>query len=276
MMTLKSTRMLTPPRKQVILLTAAAALSSSSVSNLCYAFIPQFPIPQNHGLQRFPPDFGFSTMQSRLYSSNNKNPGIFDGLKKFAKSVLPKSLTQSEEERKAEIVRKETQKDISSGIQSMLKDAPLAIRMVGSLVAPILSSLTSAVQEQQRQTENLLDEARSYILSNENVLSDLGEPITIQPPFSQSSSSASINGKSSSQVNASFYVQGIRRVGVGKMVATETGIQNLSLTVDGRTYNIPLTRSGGPGTSKFGIGKNRINQDDVIDVEFVEKKVNKK
>jgi hypothetical protein len=253
-------------------MTAAAALSSTS-NNVCFAFISPLPIPQNHLMQRIPTEYRLSTKLSRLYSSNNKNPGIFDGLKNIVKSVLPKSLTQSEEERKAEIVRKEMQNDISSGIQSMLKDAPLAIRMVGSLVAPLLSSLTSAVQEQQRQTENLLDEARSFILSNENALSDLGEPITVQPPFSQSSSSVTINGKSSSQVVASFYVQGTRRVGVGKMVANENGIQDLSLSVEGRTYSIPLTRSG---ASKFGIGKNRINQDNIIDVEFVEKKVNKK
>ena len=175
---------------------------------------------------------------------------------------------------------------MKSGINAMLKDAPLAIRMVGSLVAPILSSLASTMQQQQQQTQDLLDDARDYILSDPSATSALGEPCVVQPPFSQSSSTVNINGKGSSQIQASFYVQGTRELGVATMVASDTGIERLSLNVGGRVINVSLFKSAGVSSSnvfgssgssqqKFGVGKNRINKNDIIDVEFVEKDTKK-
>lgn len=221
---------------------------------------------------------GLKPCQTRLFSSTGDEGGWFGGLKKAAKSFLPKSWTQTEEERKATIIRKEIKNEMKSGIKAMLKDAPLAIRMVGSLVAPILSSLASTMQEQQKQTQDLLDDARDYILSDPSATLALGEPFVVQPPFSQSSSTVSINGQSSSQIQASFYVQGTRELGVATMVASDKGIQSLSLNVGGRTLNISLYKSAGVSSNVFGssqqksgVGKNRINKNDIIDVEFVEK-----
>jgi hypothetical protein len=231
--------------------------------------------------------------QTRLYSSSKgSGGGLLGGLKSVAKSILPKSWTQSKEERTAALARKEQKNIVKSGIKEMLKDAPLAIRMVGSLVAPLLSSLASTVQAQQQQTQDLLDDARDFILSDSAATAALGEPIVIQQqPFSQSSSSTSINGQMASRVQASFYVEGTRQQGVATMIASQGGIQNLSLQVDGRTMNIALVKSAGGNSSSgnvFGassqpssksskstIGKNRVNKDDIIDVEFVEKTVRK-
>lgn len=202
----------------------------------------------------------------------------------MAKKILPKKWTQTEEERKVDLVIKERKNEMKTGIEKMLKDAPLAIRMLGSIVAPILSGLASTLQAQQQQTQVLLEDARDFIMSDSAATSALGEPIVLQPPFQQSSSSVSINGKSSSQVQASFYVQGTREMGVATMIATEAGIESLSLKVGGRTMNIALIKSAGGASSSTvfgasqrqpGIGKNRINKDDIIDAEVIEKDVKK-
>ena len=261
--------------KQLLLLTAAAALGSTLPNS--YAFAP---------LQTLVPATKLAPFQSqtRLFSSSRHDDGFFGGLKKAVKSILPKSWTQTKEERETEIIRKEMKKDVESGITTLLKDAPLAVRMLGSLVAPIFSSLASAVQEQQQQTQDLLDDARDFILSDPAATSALGEPIVMEPPFSQSSSSMSINGKSSSKIQASFHVQGTRQLGVASMVASDAGIQSLSINVGGRVMDIPLFKSAdgrfssnvyGASHSSSGLGKNHLKNNDVIDVEFVEKDVKK-
>ena len=258
-------------QKQIMFLTAAAAFGST-IPNSGYAFSPVPSI-----LPSRPTVCTFQS-QSRLYSKGKDDTGFFGGLKKVAKAILPKSWTQSEEERKADIVRKEMKQELSSNISAVLKDAPLAIRMLGSLVAPIVSSFASVIQEQQAQTQDLLDDARDYILSDPVATAALGEPIMIQQPFSQSSSSVSINGRSSSQVQASFHVEGTRQLGVATMVASDGVIQRLTLNVGGRVMDISLFKSAsvsqdviGNSRSSSRIGKNPIKKSDVIDVEFVDK-----
>merc|ERR1712232_1086433 len=226
--------------------------------------------------------------QMRSYGSNNSNNyeegnGIFQSLKKMAKKVLPETWTQSEKERKAYLVKKERQNEISSGLQEILKDAPLPVRMLGSMVAPLFSSMASTLQEQQQKTSDLLDEARSYIVADPDAVSILGEPLVMQPPFSQSSSSSSINGKTTSQVQASFPVQGAYQQGIASMTASEAGIQRLVLQVGGRSMDINVNtirrppKDSGPSGSNYGerLGKNRMDKNDIIDVEFAEKKNSK-
>eukprot|EP00547_Thalassionema_nitzschioides_P004216 CAMPEP_0194217644 /NCGR_PEP_ID=MMETSP0156-20130528/21881_1 /TAXON_ID=33649 /ORGANISM="Thalassionema nitzschioides, Strain L26-B" /LENGTH=198 /DNA_ID=CAMNT_0038946745 /DNA_START=333 /DNA_END=929 /DNA_ORIENTATION=- len=195
----------------------------------------------------------------------------------MAKKVLPKSWTQSEEEKKAYIVKKEREQELSSGINQILKDAPLPVRMLGSLVAPMFSQMASSFQEQQQQTIDFIEEARSFIVSDSDAISILGEPIVVQPPFSQSSSSSSINGKTTTQVQASFPVQGSYQEGIASMTATEAGIQRLLLQVGGRNININLNNGGSPFkksgqfTKNQQLGRNHDNKNDIIDVDFVEK-----
>ena len=257
-----------------MLLTAAAALGST-LPNV-YAFSPLQPLVQAKPTSFHP--------QTRLFSSTRGDEGFFGGLKKAVKTILPKSWTQTEDERKADIIRKELKKDVESSITAVLKDAPLAIRMLGSLVAPIFSGLASVMQEQQQQTQELLETAHDYILSDTEATSALGEPLVMQPPFSQSSSSVSINGKSSSQVKASFHVQGTRQLGVATMVASDNVIESLYLNVGGRVLDIPLFKSAdgrrnsnvfGVSPKSSGLGKNHFKKNEVIDVEFVEKDVKK-
>lgn len=298
----KSLTMISRPQRRMMFLTAAAAFGSSATT--CHAFVPlsrpaslfhnpaTTVMPRADMLTVAAPG---QPMSTRLYSSSNKRKGLFGGLKNVAKSVLPKRFTQSKEERTAALAKKEQKDAMKSGIKAMLKDAPLAVRMVGSLVAPLLSNLASTVQAQQQQTQILMDDARDLIMSDSAATAALGEPIVVQPPFSQSSSSVSVNGKMSSRLQCQFHVLGTKEQGVASMVASEGGIQSLQLQVRSGTMNISLVKSAGSSTSsssssnvfsgsasssfkpsskpssKSTIGKNRINKEDIIDVEFVDK-----
>ena len=163
----------------------------------------------------------------------------------------------------------------------MLKGAPLPIRMMGKMFAPLMSSALSSVAselgQQQRRMQDLLDDAQTYLVADPSARQALGESIRVQQPISQSSSSTNINGKSTSTIQAVFYVVGSQAQGTAQMKANQNGISRLVLEVGGRQMEISLTRGKNASvqddSSLFGsIGKNRINQNNVIDVEFVEKK----
>ena len=269
-------------RRRLLCLTATAALGSTLSSHV-HAFVPPV-VQQQQQLHR-------PTTAVRLFSNDNNNndkkkSGGGGFLVKVAKSILPKSWTQSEEERRMELRRKEVRDEVSGGLQSLLKDAPFPVRMMGSMMAPLVSGMASSLAEtmkdQQEQMQQLLDDARGYIVADPLAVEQLGgDPIVVQPPFSQSSSTSSINGKTTTQIQASFPVQGRAQQGIATMTASQSGIQQLTLQVGGRNMNIQLSRKGSFGSgassstsssSSSGLGRNRINNDDIIDAEFVEKK----
>jgi len=226
----------------------------------------------------------FVQSQTRLYASKKEGGGLFDKIKGAGKSILPQKWFQSDEEKQAAIQKKQMKSEISGGLQEILKDAPLPVRMMGKMVAPLMSSALSsmgqALKEQQQDMQDLMDDTRSYLVRDPDSAQALGEPIQLQPPFSQGSSTANINGKVTKQIQSSFYVQGAYQTGVARMTATERGISQLLLEVGGRTINVNLSSTGRSGSSskfssgdyKSKLGKNPKNQDDIIDVEFVEKK----
>jgi len=249
-----------------------ATLTSSTVK--AFTFVPRTRILSPH-----------CASAVRLYSSsnsnnNNNNNNVFEKLKDTAKGFLPRNWGKS----KGEIERRDkVRNEVSGGISELFKDAPLPVRLMGSMIAPIVSTMASGLAEsmkaQAREMEDLLDDARRYIVRDEAASRLLGDTIDVQAPFSQSSSSMSVNGKMSSRVQASFPVSGSRGSGVATMMATEEGIQSLSLKVGMRTVDVSLTSVGGgsggwsSGTSSSpGLGKNTVNKGNVIDVEFTEKK----
>ena len=91
--------------RRALYLTAAAALGSSfsNTATSSYGFSPPAFIPRRN------PGAVTNSQQSRLYSSNSKNGGILGTITKVAKSILPKSWTQSDEERKLALKKKEVQ-----------------------------------------------------------------------------------------------------------------------------------------------------------------------
>ena len=267
----------------MLYLTAAAALSTSLTSR-ADAFLVRPPPTLARPLQPNVATFALNPLDNhypvktttRLYSSKKNNDGI---LKKAAKKFLPKKWFQSEEEQKAELTRKQVKDNVKGGIKEMLKDAPLPIRMMGSMMSPLLSrvasDLSESMAEQQKSIEQVLDDARAYILGDDMAIQALGEPVRIGSPFSQSSSTSIINGQKTTNIQLAFPVNGSRGSGVAQATATQSGLSDLVLQVDGRQIRVNLSRKG----SSSRVGRNhrssgRIgskDDDNIIEAEIIEK-----
>ena len=189
----------------------------------------------------------------------------------------------------------------------IFKDAPLGVRMMGKMIKPLVGNLVGnlaqAMEDQNRAMEDLMNDAKYYIAADSNAMRSLGldsnGTIEVSAPFSQSSSTVSINGKTESRIQASFQVISTSSRGMGGGVATMSAvngsIDSLYLNVNGRNVLIDTTKSAGSSASydsssgqtivddfdwkakkaSNGIGKNHNRKGDVIDAEFVDKKVNK-
>eukprot|EP01083_Nonionella_stella_P068428 181654_1 len=232
----------------------------------------------------------YQYQNTRLYGSKSFLGNVGDKIKSVFKKEKGGGIITKKEQ---------TKQDVSSSIDTMLKDAPLGVRMMGKMVKPLISSvagnLAQAMEEQTRSMNEVLDNARDLIVRDGRAIEFLGEPIEVGSPFSQSSSSISVNGKTSSSIQANVEVRGSRGTGVATISATDGQIQSLNLNVAGR--NIPIdtipsanasadswTSSSSSSSQSFvgskskrsdGLGKNSMGDDNIIDVEFVDKKVSK-
>lgn len=237
--------------------------------------------------------------QIRLFSSRRgydwdpdedkpKNRNFLERAADKVKSFLPDKWFKSEEEQQASIQRKRRQEEITGTLDQALKDAPLGVRLMGKMAGKVMSKvatgLAATMEESARQMEDLLDEARSRIVADGMASELLGEPITVGPPFSQSSSTSIINGQRSVNIQASFEVVGSRSSGVATMVASELGMQRLRLDVAGRSMEINTSgpaggsgRVGGqtsfsPGSASKKSRKGEVIDAEIIDAEYTEKK----
>jgi Cytochrome oxidase complex assembly protein 1 len=202
---------------------------------------------------------------------------IFDKATKLAKNFLPSTWFQSDEEKKAEQERKRVQKAVKSEIKQLFKDAPLGLRMLGGMIGPILGGLASNLAETAATQQELVDvvyrRAVANIMNDGAVVDALGNGIDVGRPFSQSSSSSSINGATTMRVELAFEVSGSRRRGVGRVVSTGKGsddvtLQLLEVQVDGRV--IPVSTSRVSSSSKRATYLSS-NDDSVIEAEIIEK-----
>ena len=261
---------------------AAAALSTTSRVSPSVAYFVQ----PHQGARKT----GLSTsttlsprqypLQSRLYAKSSrteKDDGFLGGLKKTAKSLLPSSWFQSEEEKRAAIERQRVQDDLKGGLKELFKDAPLPVRMIGGMVAPLLtnvmSGLAETMAEQQEVVDDVLNEARQYLAADPAVAQMLGDGgIQVGTPFSQSSSSTSINGQTTTQVQLAFPVTGSLQSGVAQVVSANGKLQRLVLQVGGRTTAVSLS-SKTPSARTFRNRGPRSGSpdDDIIEAEIIEK-----
>jgi len=183
------------------------------------------------------------------------------------KSILPFG-SKSEEEKLA----KQRKDEIKGGINTMLKDMPLPVRLMGRMVAPLLSKAADQIAEQSRQAADMMEEARVRIVNDPAVTSKLGEPVQVGQPLSQSSSTMVINGKSSARISASFQVGGPYGTGVATMESADGEIVNLVVNVNGMNINV-----GSGGWNKFGSSSSPSSSSsskkgDIIEAEIIEKK----
>lgn len=283
------TGMMRLPRRKHLLLTTAAALSTSLSGSYTNAFVVgprpaglssttsrSFSLPSSRRL--LPVDSRhhqlFRSQQTRLFSQ--KDDGILskigNAVKTVGKSILPASWFQSEEERKAVVKRQRAKDEFEGGMKELLKDAPLPIRAIGGMLSPLMgnmmSGLAESMAEQQETVDSLLDDARSFIATDDVAVRALGDPVQVGAPMQQSSSTSIINGKSTTRVELTFPVKGGVGSGVARLSATEEGIKRLELeTPDGRAINVSLSKKKRRASSLSTSSKD----DDVIEAEIIEK-----
>jgi len=264
---------------------ATAAVFSTLKPTAIFAFRAGPLLSSNTG------DLKNSFAPSRLYFSKKINnngsesdESMLNTAKSKIKSFLPSFLRQDDKRtREAEIVKKRN--DLSSGIDSLLKDAPLPVRLMGKMISPIIGqvagTMVEAMEEQSRLVGDMMEDARNLIIQDDSVVRELGTQIEVGTPFNQSSSSMSVNGQTKSSVQAQFEVQGSTgRRGIATISQENGRIISLNLNINGRTISIDVNRRGGVvgGTSSSSrqssgsVGKNRnFNEGDFIDVEFIDK-----
>lgn len=213
------------------------------------------------------------SQQTRLFFSKNTEDDDWSNLKRSAgnlvkkgaekiKSILP--FRKTEEEKRAAMIKKE-QKE---ALNSMFKDLPFPIRMAGKMIAPLLSKVGEEIAEQSRAAQGVLDEARVRLVNDDALRQKLGEPLQVGSPFSQSSSSMSINGKSTTKLQASFQVVGPYGSGVATMSSSNGEIDSLVVNINGMNMSVGARTGNVFGRSS----SSRVRSDDVIEAEIIEKK----
>jgi hypothetical protein len=280
--------------KMRVMSIAAAAALSTTTSAQAWVLMPTHA----HRNKQLPPTspslytpFAPASTTTRLYqssplrrrdnSSDDKDGGGFFGkLGKAAKSFLPTKLFGSEEE-KAKLARKREVKDqVTGSMDEMLKGAPLGVRMMGKMVAPLMGNLASTMAEgfaeQQRTTEALLDDAREYILGDPAVTQAMGTPIQMGAPFSQSSSMSSVNGKTQSRIELALNISGPKRAGIARILATEGGISQLLVESGGKVFNVNLASKGRRSSKTKSFGSRGGGDDNIIEAEIIDKDTSKR
>ena len=237
---------------------------------------------------------------SRLYMSNrwsgddqkkSGDGGFLSTLKNAAKAILPSSWFSSskplskEEEQRARMIerQREMKKDVSGGLTELFKGAPLPIRMLGGLMTPLmsnaLSSLAQVAQEQQSTVNDILQQATTCIQNDETALQVLGQDLQVSStPFSQSTSSSSVNGQTTQRIELAIQVYGSLDTGVATISANEQGLQAIRIQTNrsGRLLQVSTTAKTRSGTtSRFG-GRGSSSDDNIIEAEIIEKDVDSK
>ena len=253
--------------RRILCAAAFSTLSGSSWGFLAPPLIPAAPPSTRH--EAVLPPRRPAPCARRLSSRRDDNDDDWGTLKNAGGNLIKKGVgkiksllpfgQKTEEERR--------QEEIKGSISKMTKDLPLPFRMMGSLVAPLLSSAASQMAEQSRQAEEMLEEAR-WRLERDRALTDtLGAPLRVGPPFAQSSSTTVINGQSSASLRAQFQVTGTRQSGIATLESNNGEICSLSVNVNGR--NIAVDSRGTKNVYGDWSGNRR---DDFIEAEIIEKK----
>ena len=84
------------------------------------------------------------------------------------RSYLP--FLKSKDEKRSDIIKKERKGEITGGINEMLKDMPLPVRILGRIVSPLLAKAAEQMAEQSRQAQDVLEEARMRLAEFEHDL----------------------------------------------------------------------------------------------------------
>lgn len=224
-----------------------------------------------------------SSSPLRLRRINNDNTGeshsnkLFVGLQNSIKKLLPTTWFGSKHEKEQMERKKEVKDRVQGGLDKMLSDAPLAIRFIGKyIVSPMMAKLASNVAEsmveERQHLEKTLDDARMYLLNDDETTHILGIPIQLGRPFQQSSTSISINGRKQNRYEISVEVSGSKSNGIVRIVASEVGIGQLLIELNGKVSNIDLSSKKKYGRITGRKAKLSPNYNgEVIDAEIIDK-----
>mmetsp|Transcript_11910 Transcript_11910/g.23980 ORF Transcript_11910/g.23980 Transcript_11910/m.23980 type:complete len:307 (-) Transcript_11910:2043-2963(-) len=264
------------PHRSTLPASSAAVVPTSSSVNYDLDFNSNI----NYVLTSYP-NRPHQQQSTRLFFSmrnnNNNEDDDWKTLKKAGGNILKKagskikSIIPFGSKTEEEKLAKQRKAEIKGGINTMLKDMPLPVRLMGRMVAPLLSKAADQIAEQSRQAADMMEEARARIVNDPAVTSKLGEPVQVGQPFSQSSSTMVINGKSSARIKISFQVGGPYGNGVATMESADGEIVNLVVNVNGMNINV------GSGGYKFGSSSptsssSSSKKGDIIEAEIIEKK----
>jgi hypothetical protein len=240
-----------------------------------------------------------SSPQRNILNNNNNNnkkddtTSIVGQVKSVAKKFLPSSWFASEDEKRRMAEQKQIQSEVQGSIQQLFRNAPLPIRMASNMIAPlftsVLSTMAETVASQQGLVDDVYNEAVALIQSDLAVQDVFGTTIQTGRPFSQSSSSSSINGVTTNRIELAFPVVSDRLgiEGIGRLVATGgTGtstnptIESLVVQVNNRVINVnpratfsSQRRTSGSTTTTRKWNNNNNDDDNIIDAEIIEKDV---
>jgi len=151
---------------------------------------------------------------------------------------------------------------LTQGLDAMLANAPLPVKMAATLVKPLVGALEGAIRESAADADELYDEARRRLMLDNRV-----SGLALGRVFSQMSSSSSVNGMTSKMMdlqceltNDAGYPAGSARIR-GEAVSGSVKLSAMQVQLsDGRVLDI-----GGGGSSGASGG----SSDGVIDVEVL-------
>lgn len=269
--------------QRILYAAAFSSLSGSSwafVTPLSVPAVAMRPLKYDSTTHPMLPRTVAQHQQSRLFFSQKDDSdwGTFKRaggnlIKKGAnkiKSLIPFGGRSKEEKRDA-IMKKERKAEITGGINTMLKDMPLPVRMIGRMVSPLLARAADEMAQQSKQAQEMLEEARLRLVNDPTLAEQLGDPLQVGQPFSQASSTTVINGNSRAMVKASFQIAGPRGSGIATMESSNGEISSLTVNVNGRNISVGSSRGG----NVFGKSSSKTSSkmsDNIIEAEIIEKK----
>ena len=188
-------------------------------------------------------------LSSPSFGSNNyepepqkENTGI---LKKIANFFTPwwlKHKHVDKEEGVDDILspkkRSESELATRQQMQDALQPFPLPFRATGEAMT---KSISRQLSQEQHKAKPLLKDAQKLIQQDKDLAALLGTPIHVQPIFSGSSSTSTVNWKTTRRIVDRFVVEGSKKKGVATVTADKYKrghILALRVDVSGIHYDI--------------------------------------
>ena len=157
----------------------------------------------------------------------------------------------------------------SKGIDDVLRDAPLPVKLMGGLMKPVIGAVSDMLADSQQDADELLAIAERALRSDPAVQDLIGTNAEIGDVFS--SSSSNMNGAKSMQLQCQCTGSaGSGVVAVQGQSGADGGFKLtlLQLQANGRTISVESLASGG-GSSPGSPGGYSTGTD-VIDVEVLD------